>query len=167
MKKLFVLFVCLSFIGIASAANSGDNGREDRNVFEFNRLTSVAPPFTGAANDIRGIGGGGAPWQIVSGKAELNANGAIEVDVHGLTLVSTGSNPVANFAVILSCQSRDSVGAPNVVNVVAGIAPATTTGDARFEGTVALVSPCIAPIVFVGTPATATAPVRWLAISGF
>lgn len=167
MKKLFALFVCLSFLGVASAA-SGNSGEDNgRNLFEFNQLTPVVPPFTGPTNPIRGIGGGGAPWQIASGKAELNANGEIEVQVRGLVLVATGANPIPNFAVILSCQSKDAVGAPAVVNLVAGTTPATATGDARFEGTVTPPSPCIAPIVFVAIPATATAPARWLAASGF
>lgn len=164
MKKLFAFFVCLAFLGVASATNSGrDDGG---NVFEFNQLTPVVPPFTGPTNAIRGIGGAGAPWQIASGRAELNANGNIEVRVRGLVLVATGANPIPNFAVILSCQSKDAVGAPTIVNLVAGITPATTTGDARFEGTVTPPSPCIAPIVFVAIPATAN-PARWLAASGF
>jgi hypothetical protein len=168
MKKLFALFVCLTFLGVASATNSGTSGRDDgRNVFEFNQLTPVVPPFVGPTNPIRGIGGAGAPWKIDSGSAELNANGEIEVRVRGLVLVATGANPIPNFAVILSCQSKDAVGAPTVVNLVAGITPATTTGDAEFEGKVTPPSPCIAPIVFVAIPATATAPARWLAVSGF
>lgn len=161
MKKIFVVLVCLAYIGIASAKDKDDT------IFEFNRLTSVVAPFTGTANPIRGIAGGGTPWQIASGHAELSATGELEVHVHGLVLVSTGSNPVANFSFILSCQSKDAAGAPVFVNLVPGSAPATTTGDANFEGLVRLASPCIAPIVFVATPATATTPSRWLAISGF
>jgi hypothetical protein len=167
MKKLFALLLCLTVFGLASASDGGNKGRgDDGNVFEFNRLTPVVPPFTGAANPIRGIGGGGAPWQIASGKAELNANGEIEVQVRGLVLVATGANPIPNFAVILSCQSKDAVGAPTIVNLVAGTTPATTTGNADFEGTVTPPSPCIAPIVFVAIPAAAN-PARWLAASGF
>jgi hypothetical protein len=165
MKRLSVLLVCLLALGVASARDGKDKN-EVPNIFEFNRLTAVVPPFTGAANPIRGIGGGGAPWKITSGNAELNASGEIEVHVRGLVLVSTGANPVANFAVILSCQSKDAAGAPTVVNLVAGTTPATTTGDANFEGTVTPPSPCIAPIVFVAIPAAAN-PARWLAVSGF
>ncbi|HEY2170455.1 MAG TPA: hypothetical protein VGJ30_12570, partial [Candidatus Angelobacter sp.] len=145
MKKLFALFVCLTFLGVASATSGTSAPDDGGSVFEFNQLTPVVPPFTGPTNPIRGIGGGGAPWKIDSGRAELNANGEIEVRVRGLVLVGTGSNPIPNFAVILSCQSKDAVGAPAVVNLVAGITPATTTGDARFEGTVTPPSPCIAP----------------------
>jgi hypothetical protein len=167
MKKLFTLFICFVFLGAASATDNGNKNRpEVPSIFEFNRLTPVVPPFTGAANPIRGIGGGGAPWKITSGKAELNANGELEVSVRGLVLVGTGANPIANFAIILSCQSKDAAGAPTVVNLVAGTTPATTTGDADFEGTVTPPSPCIAPIVFVAIPAAAN-PARWLAVSGF
>ncbi|HXA85661.1 MAG TPA: hypothetical protein VNZ47_11320 [Candidatus Dormibacteraeota bacterium] len=165
MKRVCALFVCLAFLGVASARDGGE--KEARNLFEFNRLTAVVPPFTGPANPIRGIGGAGAPWQIGSGNAEFKTSGELEVNVRGLVIVRTGANPVATFSFILSCQSKDAAGAPSVVNLVAGTAPATTAGDANFEGTVTPPSPCIAPIVFVAIPATATAPARWLAVSGF
>ena len=164
MKKLIVLAVCFCFLGTAFPRGRAEN---ERSLFEFNRLTAVAPPFTGTANPIRGIGGAGAPWQIASGSAELSSAGKLEVHVHGLVLVRTGTNPIANFSAILSCQSKDEAGAPTVVNLVAGTAPATTAGDAEIEGTVTPPSPCVAPIVFVAIPATATAPARWLAVSGF
>jgi hypothetical protein len=163
MKKIMVLLVCMLWIGAASAK---DGRNEVPSIFEFNRLTPVVPPFTGAANPIRLIPGAGAPWKITSGKAELNANGELEVSVRGLVLVSTGANPIGTFAVILSCQSKDAAGAPTIVNLVAGTTPATGTGDANFEGTVTPPSPCIAPIVFVAIPAGAN-PARWLAVSGF
>jgi hypothetical protein len=167
MKKLFALLVCMTFLGVASARDGGNKDRQEvPDVFEFNQLTPVVPPFTGAANPIRGIGGGGAPWKITSGNAELKANGELEVRVRGLVLVSNGTNPIGTFAVILSCQSKDAAGAPTVVNLVAGTTPATATGDANFEGTVTPPSPCIAPIVFVAIPAAAN-PARWLAVSGF
>jgi hypothetical protein len=57
MKRVCALIVCLAFLGVASAKDGGE--KEARNLFEFNRLTAVVPPFTGAANPIRGIGGGG------------------------------------------------------------------------------------------------------------
>lgn len=164
MKKIAAVVVCLMFLAVASASDR--NGGED--LFEFNRLTPVVPPFTGNTNPIRNLGGGGAPWQIMSGRAELDGSGRLEVRVRGLVLVATGSNPIANMAAILSCQSIDPVTkAPSIVNLVAATAPVTAAGDGEFEGHVTLPSPCIAPIVFVAIPATATAPARWLAASGF
>lgn len=164
MKKTFALLLAVTFLSPVFARGGDDNAR---NLFNFHRMAAVVPPFTGPANPIRGLGGGGAPWQIAMGHAELNASGKLEVHVRGLVLVNTGANPIANFAAILSCQSFDAAKAPTVVNLVAGTAPATAAGDSDIEGTVQLPSPCIAPIVFVAIPATATAPARWLAASGF
>jgi len=168
MKKIASLIFCLAFLAVASATDRNDRNDRDFNLFEFNRMTPVVPPFTGNTNPIRNLGGGGAPWKITAGHAELDSTGKLEVHVTGLVLVATGANPIANFAAILSCQSIDPVTkTPTVVNQVAATAPATTTGDAEIEGRVTLPSPCIAPIVFVAIPATATAPARWLAASGF
>lgn len=165
MKKIASLIVCLAFLAVASAS---DRNERDFNLFEFNRMTPVVPPFTGPTNPIRNLGGGGAPWKITAGHAELDSTGKLEVHVTGLVLVGTGANPIANFAAILSCQSIDPVTkAPTIVNLVAATAPATSIGDSEIEGRVTLPSPCIAPIVFVAIPATATAPARWLAASGF
>jgi hypothetical protein len=164
MRKLIALLAIVTFVGTATAKKGADDAL---NLFEFNRLSPVVRPFTGATNAIRGIGGAGAPWKIASGNAELKTTGKLEVSVRGLVLVSNGTNPIANFSAILSCQSIDAAGAPSVVNLVAGTSPATAAGDAEIEGTVSLPSPCIAPIVFVAIPATATAPARWLAVSGF
>lgn len=164
MKKIFALLLTLCLLSPVFAKDGDDDAR---NLFNFHRLSAVVPPFTGATNAIRGIGGAGAPWQIAKGHAELNASGKLEVHVRGLVLVRTGSNPIGTFAAILSCQSIDAAGAPTTVNLVAGTASATAAGDADIEGTVQLPSPCFAPIVFVAIPATATAPARWLAVSGF
>jgi hypothetical protein len=164
MKKILAVLLTVVFLGPAFASGGRDEGR---NLLEFRSLAAVVPPFTGPTNAIRGIGGAGAPWQIASARAELNSAGELEVRVRGLVLVNSGTNPIANFAAILSCQSFDAAKAPTIVNLVAGVAPATAAGDSDIEGTVTLPSPCFAPIVFVAIPATATAPARWLAVSGF
>ena len=109
MKKIASLIVCLAFLAVASAS---DRNERDFNLFEFNRMTPVVPPFTGNSNPVRNLGGGGAPWQITSGNAELDSTGKLEVHVTGMVLVGTGANPIANFAAILSCQSIDSVTKP-------------------------------------------------------
>lgn len=164
MKRTCALLLTVCLLSPAFAQGGDDDAR---NLFSFHALAAVVPPFTGPANPVRGLGGGGAPWKIASGHAELNASGELEVHVRGLVLVRTGANPVANFAAILSCRSFDAAKSPTIVNLVAATAPATATGDSDIEGTVKLPSPCFDPIVFVAIPATATAPARWLAASGF
>jgi hypothetical protein len=52
-----------------------------------------------------------------------------------------------------------------IVNRVTAPFPATTTGDAQFDGSVSLPSPCIAPIVFV-TAGTGNPPGVWFSVTG-
>ncbi len=170
MRKLIALAVVVCFVSTAFPRDGAGDAHE---FLEFHRLTPVVAPFTGNANPIRTLGGGGIPWKITSGSAELSATGRLAVHVRGLVLAAgplAGTNPIANFAAILSCQSVDTSvkpPVPLVLSLVAGVAPATAAGDADIEATVNLPAPCIAPIVFVAIPATSTAPARWLAASGF
>lgn len=139
---------------------------QGNNVLEFNTMAGVTGPFVGTAipaNPIRGINGGGLPWRIDEGNGELQGNGHLEVQVHGLVLAAgpkAGTNPVANFKAIVSCLSITN-GSATTVNVSTGLFPATSTGDAHIEASVSLPSPCLAPIVFVTSPGGA-----WFAVTG-
>src|SRR5439155_19294430 len=131
-------------------------------------LAPVSEPFTGSANAIRGVGGGGLPWELDSASADLRADGRLQVDVEGLVLARRatvptnlqGTNPVAQFKAIVSCMSI-SGGAATTANVSTPLVAASTAGDAEIDAAIALPSPCFAPIVFVTTPTGA-----WLAVSG-
>ena len=57
-------------------------------------------------------------------------------------------------------------GAAAVSNVRTESFPASTAGDAEFDGNVDLPTPCFAPIVFVAIPGANGAPDRWLAVTG-
>ncbi|MPZ60429.1 MAG: hypothetical protein GEU93_03845 [Propionibacteriales bacterium] len=135
---------------------------------KFDVMAPVVEPFTGAANAIRGVPGGGLPWEIDAARGELTSDGRVEVEVEGLVLARRapvpeerqGTNPVPSFRVLVSCVSSSS-GEPATVNVSTETAPATTTGDATIEGIVDLPSPCFAPIVFVTSPDGA-----WFAVTG-
>lgn len=131
-------------------------------------MAAVNGPFVGSANPIRGVNGGGLPWQIAEGRGELAGNGKLEVKVRGLVLLNAapvppalrGTNPIASFRAIVSCLTIDN-GSPATTNVATGPFPATATGDSKIEATVALPSPCFAPIIFVGPSAT-----TWFAVTG-
>ncbi len=137
-------------------------------VLEFDTMSAVSGPFVGSANPIRGINGGGLPWQIAAAKGELASGGELEVEVSGLVLFDgppvpealQGTNPVAAFRAVVSCETIVE-GAAGTVNVATDPFPATPTGDAKIEATVSLPSPCFAPIVFVGPSAT-----TWFAVTG-
>lgn len=155
--------LAVSFVSQASGASSSDD-----KILEFDTLVGVSGPFVGATNPIRGVDGGGLPWQIDEGKGELRADGSLEVEVEGLVLLDgapvppalRGTNPVPAFRAVVSCLTTVD-GAPATRNVSTDIFPATTTGDAEIEASVTLPSPCFAPIVFVTSPTGS-----WFAVTG-
>ena len=159
MKKLlFVLVVGVAAvaIGVTAALSSGDS----RTVLKFDTMAPVVAPYTGTANPIRGVNGGGVPWKLTSAEGRLRANGRLSIEVQGLVIVSTGVNPSPTFRGVVSCLSSDA-GAPTTVNVSTDPVPATMTGDAEIEAKVSLPSPCFAPIVFVTSGGG-----NWFAVTG-
>jgi|SRR5579872_3795144 len=129
-------------------------------VLKFDSMAPVTGPYVGSANPIRGISGGGRAWQLHSAMGLLERDGHLVVHVRGLVLVSTGTDPISSFRAIVSCQTiTDS--AATAANVMTDPFPASTQGDADVETSVALPSPCIAPIVFVTSPGGA-----WFAATG-
>ena len=180
MKKVFIVVVAalllagnLSF----SARVTPAAARDQPTLLEFNTMTGVPKAYTGSANPIRGIGGGGLPWVVGSAQGELKASGKIEVKVTGLVLDPNdpdviarglaGNNPISAFKVIVSCQSVDAGGNAVIVNLSTRTVPATTGlalndgGNAKIEDVVSLPHPCIAPIVFVTNTGGA-----WFAATG-
>ena len=152
-----------ALVALAPVAHAGDK------VLEFDTMAGVVRPFTGAANAIRGVNGGGLPWVIRVGKGEVKAEGRIEVKVKGLVLADDPTvpaarrltNPIPNFRAVVSCLTVDASGGAATMNVTTGDFPATTSGDAEIEAAIELPSPCFAPVVFVTSPGGA-----WFAVTG-
>jgi hypothetical protein len=157
MKRVAVIVASLvaGFLVLASGARSAGPAT----VVKADTLVGVSGPYVGTTNPIRGINGGGAPWRIAAGKAVLEADGGLNVKVEGLVLLN-GTNPVGNFRAVVSCQTIVD-GAAATANVSTGLFPATTTGDSKIEASVAMPSPCFAPIVFVTSPGGS-----WFAVTG-
>ena len=167
MKRLLImLFGAVLAVGLIVQA-SGASSRGQK-VLEFDTMVGVSGPFVGSSNPIRGVNGGGLPWQIAEGRGELAADGRLDVEVQGLVLLNgapvppalRGTNPVSSFRAIVSCLTVVS-GSPTATSVATGPFPATATGDSEIEATVTLPSPCFAPIIFVGPSAT-----TWFAVTG-
>jgi hypothetical protein len=152
-------------------------GGRTTNMLDFERMASVPTAYTGTKAPIRGLNGGGLPWVIGSAKGEVGVDGSLELKFSGLVLDpndpatinagNAGTNPVASMRAIVSCQSVDTAGAANVVNVQTATFPVTTgtlasgAGTGRVEARLSLPTPCIAPIVFITTPGGA-----WFAATG-
>jgi hypothetical protein len=171
MRRAFGLLVALVFAGAvvvqSSAAHSRGHGG-GKNVLRFDSMAGVVEPFTGAAHPVRGLAGGGLPWEIGRTSGRLRSDGRLQLKVRGLVLARRapvpaalqGTNPVPQFKAIVSCLTP---AAPDQgVTVASDPVPASPKGDARFKTKLALPHPCIAPIVFVTSPTDA-----WFAATGF
>jgi hypothetical protein len=167
MKRLLILLLgAVLAVGLIVQASGASSSRQK--VLEFNTMVGVSGPFVGSSNPIRGVNGGGLPWQIAEGRGELSGDGRLEVEVQGLVLLNgppvppalRGANPISSFRAIVSCLTIVN-GSPATTNVATGPFPATATGDSEIEATVTLPSPCLAPIIFVGPSAT-----TWFAVTG-
>jgi hypothetical protein len=171
MKKLALLGMTFALI-LTTAFFARSVSAKTPKIMEFDTMAGVPRPFTGPANSIRGIPGGGLPWVLSYARGELSATGDLEISVRGLVIDPNdpdaiaagrgGTNPIPSFKAIVSCLSRDEAGNATTVNVSTALFPADAAGNSKIEAEVSLPQPCIAPIVFVASPAGA-----WFAATGF
>ena len=127
MRRAFLLLLSLLAVGavvVQSTAARGE-GSSGKDVLEFDVMSPVVAPFTGTAHPIRGVNGGGVPWQIDRGRGELRSDGQLRIRVEGLVLVSTGQNPVPMFRGVVNCLTT---GSPDV-GVNLATAPVPASGD--------------------------------------
>ncbi len=164
-------------LAVSTTAGAQANVIPQAKVLDFDTMAGVTAPFTGAANPIRGVNGGGLPWELDRARGVLRANGDLDIDVRGLVLARRdpvpldrqGTNPAATFRAIVSCLTIealvDELGGvtlvPQTVNRITDQFPASTAGDARIRATVDLPHPCFAPIVFV-----TNANGAWFSVTG-
>jgi len=118
-----------------------------------------------AKNVVRGYMGPDPVWVIRgSVKGELKTNKQLEITVRGLVLLN-GTNPVPFFRGAVSCQ--DPTNSTKGKLFFTKPFAATPTGNSNIEGTVAVPAHCIAPIVFVTSPAVPGNPAGfWFAVTG-
>jgi hypothetical protein len=167
MKRVLSL-IAGTVLGLALIVQGPAASSGGMPVLTFNTMAAVVGPFVGAANPIRGVNGGGLPWQVDMAHGVLGSDGRLLVQVQGLVLLDgppvpenlQGTNPIPSFRAIVSCLTIVD-GAAATANVVTDPFPASTSGDSMIQTTVSLPSPCFAPIIFVGPSATA-----WFAVTG-
>jgi hypothetical protein len=165
MRRAFVLLLSLLAVGavVVQSTAARDESSPGKDVLEFDVMSPVVAPFTGTAHPIRGVNGGGVPWQIDRGRGNLTSEGRLKIRVEGLVLVSTGQNPIQMFRGVVNCLTT--VSPDQGVNISTAPVPASLDGDATIKATVELPDPCVAPIVFV-TSGTGQAPGNWFAATG-
>jgi hypothetical protein len=154
MKKLLFVSLSVMLISVFFAGSASHVTAQEPKILEFDTMVGVPSTLTGAQSQapLRGINGGGAPWAITSAHGELTTSGHLEIEVVGLVLATTGSNPAAFFRGRVSCVKSDGSFENNILT---DLFPATTGpasaggGNAKIEANVTLPQPCIAPIIFV------------------
>lgn len=169
MRKALVLLLGLAVLAALAVPALGLGGGDGRKVLQANVLAPVVEPYTGPANPIRGVTGGGLPWEIDSGSANLRANGRLHVNVNGLVLARRapvpaerqGTMPFTQLGAIVSCLTTPDGLSATTDNVSTELFNVTPRGDGHLDTSVALPSPCFAPIVFVTAPTG-----QWFAVTG-
>ena len=175
MRKISWLLAALgglalvSTVAVQAVAASARPG--PATVMKFSTMTPVTGPYVGATNPIRGEAGGGLPWILTSASGSLKDDGHVLVQVRGLVLARQapvpsalqGTNPFADFRVLVSCQSIGSGNAATVTNISTGDFKANSAGGSTIHARVTRPRPCIAPIMFVTGPTGANA---WFAVTG-
>jgi hypothetical protein len=167
-----VAAVSVAVVGSLPVAASSDDAKT---LFEFESFVGVSGAFlcspTSCPNPVRGVRGGGLPWVLEVGEAELTADGLLTVEVEGLVLASVapvpaslqGTNPAPFFFATLSCLDANN----NVVNLSTGVVAVTSAGNAEIVATLTLPATCFFPIVLVRGSFTGDAAGPWFAASGF
>src|SRR5262245_30587063 len=92
-----LLMTAMGIAGLLAASVTAGLAQHSPALVEFDSMTPVTGAAVGAVND-RGILGGGRAWVITSGSGEVDRDGSVEVQVHGLVIPSLGGvNPVATM----------------------------------------------------------------------
>jgi hypothetical protein len=146
LVRLGLALTLITVLAVASTASAAAGGRK--------LLDSTMTGLPTGSLVLDGVTGGGVPWSITDGHVQLFADGRLHVDVEGLVITATGTNPVTTGKAVLACGD-----APfSSTDVV----PFSSAGDATIDTVIAVPAQCLAPAVFF-TNATG----RWFAVTGF
>jgi len=175
MRKISWLLAAVGAAGLVIAAAvqgaAASDGPGPATVLKFSTMTPVTGPYVGTANPIRGVAGGGLPWELTAASGSLKQNGHLLVKVRGLVLARQapvpaalqGTNPFASLRALVSCQSIGAGNTAAVTNVSTGDFRADPAGNSKIDAMLSLPRPCFAPIVFVTGP---TGTAAWFAVTG-
>jgi hypothetical protein len=146
--RITAVLTLLLALAVGAASNAAAGGRKV--------LDSTMTGLPTGSLVLNGVTGGGVPWTLDQGRAQLFADGRLHVEVEGLVVAATGVNPVTTGGkAIVTCSN-----APVAETAVFPFS--SPEGDATIDTVVDLPGQCLAPAVFF-----TTATGRWLAVTGF
>ena len=153
-----------------STTASAAGAATERDAVQFQTMVGDHGTFVGTPGTVRGVPAAGLPWMIGSVQGDLDQDGELTIDIHGLVLADSasvppslrGTNPVPFFAAIVSCTTS-AAGMVTTANVTtADFAATIPGGDAQIDQRLSLPHPCIAPVVLVTAPGGSA----WFAVTG-
>lgn len=144
--RLLLALGVLAALLLTSVAPAAAGGRK---VFD----SSLVPIPTGGLV-LDGVAGGAVPWSIDEGRATLTADGRLHVEVQGLVVTASGTNP--------STTGRAAVVCAGAVVAMTDAVPFSTGGNAEIDAQVTVPSPCLdLAVLFLNGAGT-----RWFAVTG-
>ena len=133
--RIAAALALLAALVVGTGTVAANSGRPK--VFDA-KFVGLAVPGTIVA----GVTGAGHAWAIESGKAMIFKGNRVKVIVEGLVLTPEGMNPIGSGLVRVSCNGGATI-------VDSGPVPLSIPdGNAEFDGTLPLPSPCNDPAVF-------------------
>ena len=110
MRRAVGFVVALLALGglVVQSSSAHPSGKD---VLDFDVMAGVVEPFTGSAHPVRGVSGGGLPWELDRASGELRSDGRLKLRVRGLVLARRapvaeslrGRNPIPQFRAVVSC----------------------------------------------------------------
>src|SRR5690349_17836757 len=85
LVRLGLALALIAVLAVASTASAAAGGRK--------LLDSTMTGLPTGSLVLDGVTGGGVPWSITDGHVQLFADGRLHVDVEGLIITATGTNP--------------------------------------------------------------------------
>ncbi len=150
--------VCLGGVVPGLTASADAHGVHGQGHSEASMLRASLAPSLPTYPTIFGVKPGGAPWALQSGHVRLGQAGALEVNVNGLVLTTTGVNPVPGLAASVFCDGTLAATTASV--------PFSTTCNAHIQATVSLPNPCLAPAVLLNPAAPSVVTSVYIAFDG-
>jgi hypothetical protein len=166
MKKSYavaaaVLLLTSVPIGLAMASASNSSGV----LFVSNSMVGSTPGMT-----VRGVAAGGAPWVVSSAVVQLDRDGRLHANIHGLLISKPGSpldgtvGPVTGVRASLTCEGTNVVASTGLVSLDAN-------GNTKIDQMVTLPQSCVGPIILIQIGSTTSNPGPtlgpWIAATGF
>lgn len=175
-KKLVSALGALALLPIAIPVHA-DGMMFSKTLLKFHTMVGNTSPYVRSTGmGIRGILGGPFPWDLTRAVGELKANGDLHIRIQGLIIPASagkGFNPAPYFQAVVSCRTLTANSKGHYYRNIVTSASDThmignpKLGDAVINAKVPLPPTCIAPIVFVTSPASKNPPTGfWFAATG-